>query len=277
MASKTLKVSMVQTATHWHDPAANRAMFDDWLMQIPAETEVVMLPEMFSTGFTMASQEQAELMDGPTVSWLLDAAKRLNKTLCGSVVIAADEDHSQCSNRLLWVTPDAVTANNITCYDKRHRFRMAGEHEHFEAGQERVVVTHNGVRILLQVCYDLRFPVFARNRDDYDVYLIVANWPAARQQHWNTLLAARAIENQCYVVAVNCVGTDGNDVSYSGGSGLFSFTGEPQSQLFDEAGVISGELDITALEAYRQAFPAWQDADAFSLGALSEGARPLDR
>jgi len=261
MASETLKISMVQTATHWHDAAANRAMFDEWLEQIPPDTEIVMLPEMFSTGFTMASSEQAEAMEGPTVSWLVAAAKALNKTLCGSVVIAADDDRSRCVNRLLWVTAEG----EVTCYDKRHRFRMAGEHEHFEAGTDRVVVTHNGVRILLQVCYDLRFPVFARNRDDYDVYLIVANWPAARQQHWNTLLAARAIENQCYVVAVNCVGTDGNDVSYSGGSGIFSFSGEPQSQLFDQPGIISGELDLAALEAYRKAFPAWQDADAFSL------------
>lgn len=261
MANKTLKISMVQTATHWHNPAANRAMFDDWLQQIPSDSEIVMLPEMFSTGFTMASSEQAETMAGPTLSWLVAAAKELNKTLCGSVVIATDDSHMQCLNRLLWVTPEG----EVTCYDKRHRFRMAGEHKYFEAGEERVVVTHNGVRLLLQVCYDLRFPVFARNRGDYDVYLIVANWPAARQQHWNTLLAARAIENQCYVAAVNCVGTDGNDVSYSGGSGIFSFSGEPQSQLFDEPGIINGELDLAALEAYRKAFPAWQDADSFSL------------
>jgi len=262
VSAKSLTVSMVQTATHWHDPAANRAMFDDWLKQIPANADVVMLPEMFSTGFTMASTEQAETMEGPTVNWLVEAAKNLNKTLCGSVVIAADESHTRCSNRLLWVTP----SGSITCYDKRHRFRMAGEHEHFEAGQDRVVVTHNGARILLQVCYDLRFPVFARNRGDYDVYLIVANWPAARQQHWNTLLAARAIENQCYVVAVNCVGTDGNDVSYSGGSGIFDFLGNAQTQLFDEPGIVGGELDLAALAAYREGFPAWQDADAFFLG-----------
>ncbi len=261
MARKTLKISMVQTATHWHDPAANRAMFDEWLQQIPTDTEIVMLPEMFSTGFTMSSGEQAEPMDGPTLSWLVAAAKAQNKTICGSVVIATDDSRSRCVNRLLWVTPEG----SVTCYDKRHRFRMAGEHEHFEAGEERVVVIHNGVRILLQVCYDLRFPVFARNRGDYDVYLIVANWPAARQQHWNTLLAARAIENQCYVAAVNCVGTDGNDVGYRGGSGIFSFSGEPQSQLFDEPGIVSGELDLAALDAYREAFPAWQDADAFAL------------
>jgi len=260
MSAATLKVCMVQTATHWHDAPANRTMFDEWLEQIPQDAELVLLPEMFSTGFTMAASEQAELMDGPTVSWLTATAKRLNKTLCGSVVIASDNGRKQCSNRLLWVTP-----SGLTYYDKRHRFRMAGEHEHFEAGQDRVVVTHNGVRILLQVCYDLRFPVFARNRDDYDVYLIVANWPAARQQHWNTLLAARAIENQCYVVAVNCVGTDGNGVSYRGGSGIYSFTGEPQNRLFDDAGIVTGELDLAALEAYRQSFPAWQDADGFVL------------
>lgn len=260
MTVQTLSISLVQSATHWHDPAANRAMFDRWLAQVPERSEIVLLPEMFSTGFTMASREQAETMDGPTVSWLIEAAARTGKTLCGSLVIAAENGHDYV-NRLVWVPPDGA----ITSYDKRHRFRMASEHKHYAAGQERVVVSHRGVRILLQVCYDLRFPVFARNRDDYDLYLIVANWPAARQHHWNTLLAARAIENQCYVVAVNRVGDDGAGVSYGGGSGIYNFQGEAEVVQFDDEAVLTGELDLTAQAAYRQDFPAWQDADAFTL------------
>lgn len=263
-AAKTgnsLGVSLVQTSTHWHNAAANHSMFDEWLAQVPDTSDVVLLPEMFSTGFTMSSTEQAELMSGPTVAWLKAAASKWQKTICGSVVIALDDARQHCVNRLLWVTPDGA----ITSYDKRHRFRMAGEHQHFEAGKDRVVVNHGGVRILLQVCYDLRFPVFARNRDDYDVYLIVANWPAARQQHWNTLLAARAIENQCYVVAVNRTGVDGNEVAYGGGSGIYSFTGEPVLLSFEDDQLLTGQLDLAAQSAYRKAFPAWQDADQFEL------------
>lgn len=260
MTSSTCNISLIQTATHWHDPAANRALFDRWLQQVPSDTDIVLLPEMFSTGFTMASAEQAEPMDGPTVSWLVEAARSAGKTLCGSVVVALG-DSSKYVNRLLWVTP----AGDVTVYDKRHRFRMADEHLHYAAGQERVVVTHNGIRILLQVCYDLRFPVFARNRGDYDVYVLVANWPAARQHHWNTLLAARAIENQCYVVAVNRVGEDGNGVVYGGGSGIYNFRGEPDVVSFDTETVLSGQLDLAAQASYRQAFPAWQDADEFRL------------
>lgn len=269
--STTIEISLIQTATHWHDPGANRAMFDRWFSEVSSESEIIVLPEMFSTGFTMAAAEQAETMNGPTVSWLVAAAQRLGKTLCGSMVIkrGADElapDSSSdsgvdCVNRLLWVTPDG----QVTSYDKRHRFRMAGEHEHYEAGQERVIVTHRGVRILLQVCYDLRFPVFARNRDDYDVLLLVANWPASRQHHWNTLLAARAIENQCYVVAVNCIGKDGNAVVYEGGSGIYNFQGEAEVLSFHAEGVLQGQLDLVAQARYRQAFPAWQDADRFEL------------
>jgi len=263
VASNNVTVSLIQSATHWHDPAANRELFDNWLVQVPQEAEIVLLPEMFSTGFTMASAEQAETMDGPTVSWLIAAARVSGKTLCGSIVVAlpAADSAPQYVNRLLWVTPEG----EVTTYDKRHRFRMADEHLHYAAGQERVVVTHKGVRILLQVCYDLRFPVFARNRCDYDVYLLVANWPAARQHHWNTLLAARAIENQCYVVAVNRVGEDGNGVVYGGGSGIYNYQGEADVLSFETEEVLSGQLDLAAQASYRKAFPAWQDADEFQL------------
>ncbi|MEM7216762.1 MAG: amidohydrolase [Pseudomonadota bacterium] len=254
----TLTVSFVQSETRWHDPAANRALFDRALADVPTEAELVVLPEMFSTGFTMASREQAEPMDGPTVAWLRERAAQRGQVLTGSVVI---EEGGAYWNRLLWVTP----AGDVTSYDKRHRFRMAGEHEHYSAGSARVVVRLGAVRVLLAVCYDLRFPVFARNRNDFDLYLIVANWPAARQSHWDTLLRARAIENQAFVVGVNRVGTDGNEVAYGGGSAAIDFQGEPLVAPGDAAGVFTARLDLAALADYRGAFPAWQDADDFTL------------
>jgi predicted amidohydrolase len=253
-----VKVSLIQTATHWHDPEANHRHFHELLNQVPADTGLVVLPEMFSTGFTMSSREVAQPMEGATVNWLIDEAAARQKALCGSVVI---EESGAFYNRFLWVTPDGVTA----CYDKRHRFRMAGEHDHYSAGENRLIVEYQGWRICPMVCYDLRFPVFFRNRGDYDVLVCVANWPAARAVHWETLLKARAIENQCYVVAVNIIGTDGNDVDYAGGSCVLDPQGEPLAIAGDADGVFSATLDQGQLADYRQRFPAWQDADAFSL------------
>ncbi len=256
--SANLTLSLIQTATHWHDPLANQQLFQDWLAQVPAESTLVVLPEMFSTGFTMSSEEVAEDMSGPTVSWLTEQARSHNKTLCGSVVI---RDTGRFYNRFLWVTPQGVAST----YDKRHRFRMAGEHEHYAAGEHRVVIEHQGWRICPMVCYDLRFPVFFRNRDDYDLLLCVANWPAARQPAWDVLVRARAIENLSYMAAVNIVGTDGNGVTYSGGSVLLDPQGCSLAEAGDQSGVFSATLNIDQLKTYRQTFPAWQDADEFSL------------
>ena len=204
-----LPLAVLQTATHWHNPQRNHELFEQLLDQVPQGTALAVLPEMFSTGFTMSSQQVAEDMAGPTVQWLCQQADQRQLVICGSVVI---QDGQQFFNRLLWATPDG----GLSWYDKRHCFRMAGEHEHYSAGQQRVVVELAGWRICLSVCYDLRFPVWLRNCNDYDVLLCVANWPAARRDAWMTLLKARAIENQAYCVGVNIVGTDGNDVQYSG-------------------------------------------------------------
>jgi predicted amidohydrolase len=255
---QALTLCLIQTATRWHDPAANRALFDDWLARVPPAAQLVVLPEMFSTGFTMASREVAETMSGPTVVWLQEAAARTNCTLCGSVVI---EDGGVCYNRLLWVPPSGA----ITVYDKRHRFRMAGEHEHYGAGAERRIVRLGPWRILPWVCYDLRFPVWLRNRGDYDLLLGVANWPAARQLAWNTLLRARAIENLSYAVGVNILGTDGNGVDYGGGSAVYDPEGRALLEAGGETGVFTVTLDRAWLEDYRSRFPAWQDADGFEL------------
>jgi omega-amidase len=253
-----LTVSLIQTATHWHDPHANRALFDEWFAQVPAGADLVVLPEMFATGFTMAAAEVAEPMSGATVAWLRAAAARLGTTVCGSLVIAEGGRHF---NRFLWATP----AGELTAYDKRHRFRMAGEHQHYAAGDRRCVVALNGWRLLPLVCYDLRFPVWLRNRNDYDALLAVANWPAARQGAWNALLRARAIENLAYAAGVNIVGRDGNGVDYGGGSAVYDPEGRELIDAGNRKGVFTVTLDGEALTDYRQRFPAWQDADDFSL------------
>ena len=253
-----LTLSLVQTTTCWHDPAANRALFDEWLAQVPDDVQLVVLPEMFSTGFTMASHEVAEPMSGPTVEWLRRRAVDHGRTLCGSTVI---EEDGRCFNRFLWVTPDGEVAS----YDKRHRFRMAGEHEHYAAGSERRVMRLGGWRILPLVCYDLRFPVWLRNRGDYDLLLAVANWPAARQRAWNALLRARAIENLAYAAGVNVVGEDGNGIEYTGGSAVYDPEGAALLEAGREPCLCTLTLDGDALEDYRRRFPAGQDADDFEL------------
>jgi len=255
-----LTLALVQTDTRWHDAAANRAALETAFARIGPDTDVVVLPEMFSTGFTMASHAVAERMDGPTVSWLSAQAHALDAAIVGSLVVDVD---GRCFNRLVWATPDGA----LRTYDKRHLFRMADEDRHYAAGRERIEVSWRGFRICPLVCYDLRFPVFARSRRDadYDVLLVVANWPAARQRAWNALLRARAIENQCWAVGVNRVGVDGKGLAYGGGSAVYDWLGEAQLEVFDNAGVFTTRLELDPLLAYRRDFPAWQDADAFEL------------
>ena len=253
-----LVVSLLQTHTHGHDAQANRALFDQLFEEIDDASQVVVLPEMFSTGFTMDSARVAEPMDGATVSWMRERAFSLNKVLCGSVVIS---DAGQYFNRFVWATP----AGELSFYDKRHLFRMANEHQHYAAGQDRVVLEWNGWRICLAVCYDLRFPVWLRNRGDYDVLLVVANWPAARQVAWQTLLRARAIENQVYCAGVNIVGTDGSALRYGGGSVIFGHDGAVLSECGDQPAVITQALSWRSLSAAREQFPVSLDADTFTL------------
>jgi omega-amidase len=253
-----LTLSLIQTETHWHAPQRNRAMFADWFEEVPDEAAIVVLPEMFSTGFTMAPEVVAEPMDGPTMQWLIDSAAALDKVVCGSVVIA---EEGACYNRFVWVQPDGEYQH----YDKRHLFRIAGEHQHYAAGTARTTIYFEGWRIRPFVCYDLRFPVWLRNRNDYDLLLGVANWPAARQEAWNTLLRARAIENLCFTAAVNRIGTDGNDIAYRGGSCVYHPNGATEMEIFDDRGVFTITLDADALNIWRERFPAHLDADDFSL------------
>lgn len=253
-----LNVALVQTTLAWHDCKANHAHFEDMLGQIE-NVDLVILPEMFTTGFTMESETLAEPENGITAKWLLSQAKRLNAVVTGSVIVrAADGSHR---NRLMWARPDG----ELLHYDKRHLFRMAGEHEHYTPGDRQVQFELKGWRIRPLVCYDLRFPVWSRGTQDTDLLLYTANWPGARRQHWNRLLPARAIENLCYVAAVNRVGIDGKGLAYTGDSQVLDFQGESLLNIGEADGVFQVSLSAQSLAAYRQRFPAYLDADTFQI------------
>ncbi len=254
-----LELALIQTELAWQDPAANRAHFADLLAEARA-ADLVILPEMFSTGFSMHSSALAEPEDGPTTAWLLEQAERIGSVICGSLIIQAADGSYR--NRLLWARPDGTLAH----YDKRHLFRMAGEHKHYAAGEQQVLLELNGWRVRPLICYDLRFPVWSRDAGGTDLLLYTANWPAARRQHWNRLLPARAIENLCYVAAVNRIGSDGNGHPYSGDSQVLDFQGDALLVPGETAGVFRVRLSAANLATYRERFPAHLDADAFSLG-----------
>ncbi|MGV3586516.1 MAG: amidohydrolase [Adhaeribacter sp.] len=257
-----LSVTLVQTSLHWHDAAANREMLARQLTGITEATDLIVLPEMFTTGFSMDAPQLAEKMDGPTLNWLQEQAAKYNAVITGSLIM---EENGQYFNRLIWVRPDG----SFEHYNKRHLFRMADEHQVYTAGSFRLIVTLKGWRICPLVCYDLRFPVWSRNTGpDYDLLLYVANWPAKRSLAWKTLLPARAIENLAYVVGVNRVGEDGKGIVYSGDSAAYKPTGEGIWQKSHDEAVQTVKLSYETLEAYRQAFPAYLDADAFSLNNL---------
>ena len=259
-----LRVSIVQSPLHWEDAGTNRSMFATKLAALQGITDLVVLPEMFTTGFSMRSADLAETMDGPTVQWMREQAKAIDAAIYGSVIIAGN---GRYYNRGLFVQPDGT----VTSYDKRHLFRFANETDHYSAGSDRVIVQWRGWRILLQICFDLRFPVFQRNGNgttepDYDALLNVANWPEVRRHPWSTLLLARAIENQCYVVGVNRVGTDANDLPYSGDSVIVDPRGAVLAAVQPGTdGVATAVLDRAALTDFRAKFPVALEADGFAL------------
>lgn len=258
----TLSFSLIQSKLHWEDKAANLAMFEEKIMAISEKTEIIVLPEMFSTGFSMQPKKLAETMEGETVQWMKKISTTKKAVLTGSVII---EENGHFYNRLLWVLPDG----QLGYYDKRHRFAFAGEDAEYTAGNKRMIAQVKGWKINLQVCYDLRFPVWARQQTidspEYDVLLYVANWPERRSQAWKTLLTARAIENQCFVVAVNRVGLDGNQISHSGDSMVIDPLGHILYHLEKEESVFTIVLDKDSLHAVREKFPFWKDADTFKI------------
>jgi predicted amidohydrolase len=253
-----LELALIQTNLAWHDPAANRAHFEPMLEQARG-ADLIVLPEMFTTGFSMHSAELAEPEEGSTTRWLLEQAAKLNAVVTGSLIIRASDGSYR--NRLLWARPDGSLAH----YDKRHLFRMAGEHKHYSAGAEQVVLELKGWRVRPLVCYDLRFPVWSRDPQGTDLLLYTANWPAARRQHWNRLLPARAIENLCYVAAVNRVGEDGKGHAYAGDSQALDFQGDTLLAAGAADGVFRAGLSAAELRVYRERFPAHLDADSFEL------------
>lgn len=259
----TLRISLVQAALRWHDAQANRKLFADVLGGLDGPTDLIVLPEMFTTGFTMQAAGQSESMDGASVQWMRSQAERLKAAVCGSLII---EDDGRFFNRFVFVEP----GGDLQCYDKRHLFRLANEQRHYSAGRRRVVFDYRGVRICPQVCYDLRFPVWSRNRGDYDLLIYVANWPQPRHLAWQTLIRARAIENQCYLAAVNRVGTDGNDLPYRGGSAVVDFLGQDLVDLDDEPASATVEIDLDRLRTFRERYPFHQDADAFELDIAAD-------
>ncbi len=261
-----LRVSLVQGATLWRDPAGNREYYGDLMAPLHGVTDLVLLPETFTSGFSNDAIDDAETMDGPTVAWIKVQAKQLDAAVCGSVQLRTDEG---VFNRLLFATPDG----GLQTYDKRHLFRYAKEHERYAAGSDRLTVEWKEWRICPLVCYDLRFPVFSRNRNDverkaqldYDLLLYVANWPSARAYPWKTLLRARAIENLCFVAGLNRVGIDGNGLHYAGDSVVIDFLGKPINECTDEEVVSTTTLQAAELAAHRERFPAMLDGDAFTL------------
>ena len=261
-----LRISLVQGDTRWLDPEGNRAYYGRLIAPLHGITDLILLPETFTSGFSNEAIGQAETMEGPTVAWLREQSRKLGAAITGSVQI---RDGEGVYNRLLFVTPDGAIAH----YDKRHLFRYAGEHERYAAGRSRLTVEYKGWRICPLVCYDLRFPVFSRNRFDverpdqldYDLLLYVANWPAARAHAWKTLLRARAIENLCFVAGLNRVGEDGNGLQYDGESAVIDMLGHPLSESMDAEVVTTTTLPAALLLGHRERFPAMRDADAFSL------------
>lgn len=259
MPEAPLRVTLVQSDWPWEDPVASLEQHERMLAEIaPGDTDLVVLPEMFPSGFTMDPERVAEPPSGPSREWLRRTARRLDAAVTGSV---ATRDADGIYNRLLWSQPDGV----VRSYDKRHLFRMAGEHERYRPGTRPLVIDWRGWRVRPLICYDLRFPVWSRAVDDTDLMLCVANWPAARRTAWQRLLPARAIENLCAVAGVNRVGEDGNGVRYSGDSVLLDWRGDPILELDDRPGCATATIDGSALARFRERFPAHLDADAFEL------------
>jgi omega-amidase len=254
-----MKATIVQTSLKWEDVSANLEHISSLISRAGDDTDLVVLPEMFTTAFSMDPSRLAETMDGPTVRWMKEKTSAGGFALCGSVIIREDD---RFFNRMLFVTPDG----NVTIYDKRHLHSMSGENTIYSRGNERVIKSYMEFSFNLQVCYDLRFPVWIRNRGDSDVIIFSANWPAVRSNVWKSLLVARAIENQCYVIGVNRVGTNPDGTSYSGDSVIVNPMGGTLVSLepFVE-GVVSAVLSREALDKYRSDMPVWRDADPFML------------
>ncbi len=261
----TLKVSFIQSELYWQDVSANLAMFEEKIWTIEEGADLIVLPEMFNTGFTMEADRLAEPENFTTFKWMNQVAQQKRATIVGSFITKVN---GQFFNRLYWVEP----SGRYAYYDKRHLFRMGDEHLTYTPGAGFIIQNLKGWNIKPLICYDLRFPVWSRNRinaknklPEYDLLIYVANWPAARTDVWDTLLKARALENQCYCVGVNRIGTDGMNVEYNGHSAMYDFKGKPLNQISETPGLYSVEIHLNKLKEFRMKFPAYLDNDPFTI------------
>jgi omega-amidase len=259
----TLSITTIQTNLIWEDKTANLNALEQKINAIETPTEIIVLPEMFSTGFSMQPSQLAETMDGETVSWMKRVSAQNKIILTGSIII---EEEGNYYNRLIWMLPNG----QYGYYDKRHLFAFGQEHKQYSAGNKKLIASVKGFKINVQICYDLRFPVWARQQNksgemEYDVLIYVANWPEKRSHAWKTLLCARAIENQCYVIGVNRVGADGNNIYHSGNSLVIDPLGQVLYHMADDEDVNTISLSKEYLNEIREKFPFWKDGDGFSL------------
>ena len=257
LEKENISIAIIQSKLIWEDRSKNRSIFEDQILSIAQDVDLIVLPEMFSTAFTM-NTECAETMEGETIQWMHKMAGKKNAVICGSLIVSEED---KFFNRLIWISPDG----SIEYYDKRHLFSFAQEDQYFEAGNQRKIVTLNSWRINLNICYDLRFPVALRYQDDYDCLLFVANWPSKRSHHWKTLLQARAIENLSYVIACNRVGQDDNNLDYSGDSVVLGPDGMGLTPPSNESTILITTLSKDSLLTYRNQFAFAADADSFTL------------
>ncbi len=254
-----LTIALIQPDIIWENVDANLDSCTKMLEGMGEPVDVILMPELFTTGFTMQSRDLAEPMGGKTMSWMAAMAEQLHCNLVGSIIIG---DRGKFFNRLIWMQQ----GNRYHYYDKHHLFRMSGENDHYAKGREQVIIKVGGFRFRPLVCYDLRFPVWSRNRQDYDALVYIANWPASKRDVWSTLLKARAIENQAYSIGVNRVGKDGMGIEYTGDTMAYDAKGNKISSLEpDKPGIQIIRLSLEDLNAFRDKFPAWRDADPFTL------------
>jgi omega-amidase len=277
----SLTITLIQSRLNWEDKGANLHMFEEKINAIKEKTEMVVLPEMFSTGFSMNAKSLAEKMDGPTIEWMARIAKERRIILTGSLII---EEDGYYYNRLIWMLPVGQYGH----YDKRHLFGFAGEDQHYSPGNKRLIASVNGFKLNMQICYDLRFPVWASQQSfvppllgkkrvsnfdafkepehpEYDILVYIANWPEKRNHAWKTLLQARAIENQCYVLGLNRVGNDGNDIYYSGDSMIVDALGKTLYEKSHDEDIFTITLLKEKIDEIRKQFPFWKDAEHFMI------------
>lgn len=253
-----MKIALLQSTLHWENPKSNRNQFEKMINSMEKSVDLIVLPEMFSTGFTMNPIEVAETMQGETIQWMQTIAKSTKSAILGSLII---KENDRFYNRLVFVYP----TGELVKYDKKHLFTLAGEDKVYTAGHEKVIIDYNGFKICPLICYDLRFPVFSRNVEDFDLLIYVANWPKPRINAWDVLLKARAIENQCFVIGVNRIGTDNNQLDYIGHSQAVDFLGNSLIWPQEKEGIFIYTLNKDELLSTRKKLDFLSDRDAFTL------------